>query len=634
MKLAQCPSCGAEVIFRSATSILAVCEYCRSTLLRKDLALENLGKMAELMEDTSPVQIGTTGRYKDARFTVVGRIQLKYEAGLWNEWFLLFDTDRTGWLGETPGLCAVSFLVPTPDDCPDFQSLQVGRHITLNKTDFQVVNLEQPRCIAGEGELPFKVGAGYDTQVADLRGPGKLFATLDYSEKPPLLFVGEQLEFKSLALENLRDVSIRGQVAKTETFRCNRCGAPLTPKTAASVVIVCGSCGSAHDLDDPKHPVLFQAKLQAGIRPLIPLGSRGRLRGADYEVIGFMRRETQSEGITYGWYEYLLFNLGGGFAWLSEYDGHWNFILPTTHQPATYWNRGGEFVQYNGRRYRHFQTSEAMVSYVLGEFYWRVVIGQKVRLRDFVAPPFVVSEERSSQELLYSVGEYIGSGELRQAFKLERPFPEPTGVYINQPSPWTGQLPGYWLRFGVLAVALVVMQILFISRDARVSVPSMTVQLDTNHPELAPATTAFPLPSGRRNLEIRADVDSSDMQLGLKLDAVDSATGAALPGTRPIPADDYDHKPASPGHRAFAWLVPDVPKGSYYLVVSAKGENLPVDQTPTVTLTVERAKAGWGMFFLSLLALGAWPGFLSWRHDAFETRRWMESDHPGSGEGG
>ncbi|HQC73139.1 MAG TPA: DUF4178 domain-containing protein, partial [Candidatus Competibacteraceae bacterium] len=103
MKTTNCPSCGAAINFQSAASILTVCAYCRSTLIRHDLDLENVGRMAELLPDPSPIQLGTTGVYRKSRFTVVGRIQLRYSQGLWNEWYLLFDNQRGGWLGETLG---------------------------------------------------------------------------------------------------------------------------------------------------------------------------------------------------------------------------------------------------------------------------------------------------------------------------------------------------------------------------------------------------------------------------------------------------------------------------------------------------------------------------------------------------
>ena len=109
MKTAQCPSCGAPVGFRSASSLYAVCEFCHSTLLRDGDDLKNLGRMAELMDDPSRIQIGSEGRFRGGHFAVIGRIQLKYDAGLWNEWHLLFSDATTAWLSEAGGEYMLSF---------------------------------------------------------------------------------------------------------------------------------------------------------------------------------------------------------------------------------------------------------------------------------------------------------------------------------------------------------------------------------------------------------------------------------------------------------------------------------------------------------------------------------------------
>src|SRR6266702_4317560 len=140
MAVVACPSCGASVDFKSAASILAVCEYCRSTLVRQDINVENIGKMAELKLDGSPLQLGAQGTY------------------------------------------AVSFRTKVLDDLPPFDQLKVGKKVQLKGQWFEVQNLESAHCIAGDGELPFRVGAGYDAPVADLLGEKNSFATLDYSE--------------------------------------------------------------------------------------------------------------------------------------------------------------------------------------------------------------------------------------------------------------------------------------------------------------------------------------------------------------------------------------------------------------------------------------------------------------------
>ena len=57
-------SCGAPVRFKSSVALLAVCASCRSQLVRKDLDIESLGKVAELVSDGSVVQLGTEGRWR------------------------------------------------------------------------------------------------------------------------------------------------------------------------------------------------------------------------------------------------------------------------------------------------------------------------------------------------------------------------------------------------------------------------------------------------------------------------------------------------------------------------------------------------------------------------------------------
>ena len=205
MRTTNCPSCGAKIVFQSAASILAVCDYCKSTLVRRDLDVENVGKMAELQQDGSPLQLHAEGKYRQVHFAVVGRIQLRYEQGLWNEWYLLFDDMRRGWLGEAQGTYAVSFLTELPEKPPAFQELKVGQQLTLGGKLFEVRDLQSALCIGGEGELPFQVGPGYEVPAADLVGNENTFATIDYSEEEPLVFMGEYVEFDQLQLSGLTE---------------------------------------------------------------------------------------------------------------------------------------------------------------------------------------------------------------------------------------------------------------------------------------------------------------------------------------------------------------------------------------------------------------------------------------------
>src|SRR5262245_4139470 len=107
---APCPGCGAPVEFRSAQSTHAICAYCQSTVVRQGETLARIGKLAELFDDFSPLQLFAAGRIQDRAFTIVGRLQYRYEGGQWTEWIAALDDGRTGVLAEDNG--AYVFALP------------------------------------------------------------------------------------------------------------------------------------------------------------------------------------------------------------------------------------------------------------------------------------------------------------------------------------------------------------------------------------------------------------------------------------------------------------------------------------------------------------------------------------------
>lgn len=200
----SCPACGAPVKFVSVASLLAICGYCRATLLRRDLDVENVGRMAELIADPTPLQLGAEGKYRATHFAVAGRIQVEYPEGAWNEWHLVFDDGRSGWLGEASGTYSVSFETRVEEALPPWETLQPGLEITLKGRKYEVSDVRTARVVGGEGELPFLVAGGYETRVADLQTDTERFATLDYSDGSPRVFLGEVVEFAALHLQGLR----------------------------------------------------------------------------------------------------------------------------------------------------------------------------------------------------------------------------------------------------------------------------------------------------------------------------------------------------------------------------------------------------------------------------------------------
>ncbi|MFZ1641081.1 MAG: DUF4178 domain-containing protein [Candidatus Contendobacter sp.] len=638
MKTANCPSCGAAITFQSAVSILTVCDYCKSTLIRHDLELENIGKMAELLPDPSPIQLGTEGVYRKVRFTVVGRIQLRYGQGLWNEWYLLFENQRDGWLGETLGNYAVTFLIQPPEPPPPFSELRAGQNVTLKGRAFQVTNIESTRCIAGEGELPIRVGPGYDAPVVDLQAAGNVFATLDYSENPPLAFVGEQVRFDDLKLTRLRAIMPVGWEPdagiQAQAFQCPGCGSSLTIRAKGHTeTLACGTCGSIIDITDANFRVLSQFKAKIKYEPLIPLGARGKLEEIEYEAIGYLRRCVTVEDVDYEWSETLLFHREQGFRWLVEYNGHWSLVQTTTEPPLVTGYGAQGRAAHQDRTYRHFQTANAEVSYVLGEFYWRVKVGERCEIRDYIDPPFQLSLELTDKEAIWSQAEYIEPETIKTAFQLAAPLPARIGVGASQPSPYEAQRPRFrrlrWLFLGLLFVGQIIAIVL--SSDERVH--QQTFVFDASTKDKTLTSELFALSGRASNVVIRAETNLDNQWIYLDLALIERDTGASIAIGREIGyyqgVDEGERW--SEGDASDEAVLSGIPPGLYYL--SVEGELPPSAPIVTCTFTVFRDVPGWTNFFLALLGLLVVPFIFSWRARAFERTRWAESDHGPSGKG-
>ena len=206
MTSVSCPSCAAPVRFACAQSLLAVCAYCRATLTRRDLDVERVGTMAALIEDPGPLQLGAEGVWSGSHFALVGRLQVRWQSGRWNEWYCVFDDGRAGRLGDAAGEYSVSFPATVPEPLPTWESLKPGARVSLGGIDYEVTDLREAEVVGGEGELPVRVDAGSRIASADLRTTTAGFATLDYGDgAAPRLYTGEIVQLADLRLRGLRE---------------------------------------------------------------------------------------------------------------------------------------------------------------------------------------------------------------------------------------------------------------------------------------------------------------------------------------------------------------------------------------------------------------------------------------------
>ena len=200
----RCPNCTAPIAFRWPSAVQTTCDACRSVVVRHDVDLETIGEISDLPPDSSPIQIGTEGRFDGASFTVIGRIVYEYDDGGWNEWHLVFGNGTSGWLSDAQLEYAVSTLVTPPRPLPSANDVKLGRTYDWQGSELQVTTLTQARYKGVEGELPFEYWGKETVLFADLRGHDATFATIDYSDGTPVLFAGRLVDYDDLSLRNVR----------------------------------------------------------------------------------------------------------------------------------------------------------------------------------------------------------------------------------------------------------------------------------------------------------------------------------------------------------------------------------------------------------------------------------------------
>jgi Domain of unknown function (DUF4178) len=208
MGSAACPACGAPVQFRSAAPY-AVCPYCRSLLVRRDAVLESIGRVAEVPQDLSPLQLQTSGVFERQHFTLIGRIRKTWDEGSWSEWCANFDQPEFGWLAEAQGDLVMTFEHPLSEleaaAGPDLlQRAAPGASIAIAGQSFTVSDVKAVSVTAAEGELTSAAITGMSMTSIDLRGPGVKFATIEIADQCTRLYVGRFVEFDECKFSNLR----------------------------------------------------------------------------------------------------------------------------------------------------------------------------------------------------------------------------------------------------------------------------------------------------------------------------------------------------------------------------------------------------------------------------------------------
>ncbi|MDM7923815.1 MAG: DUF4178 domain-containing protein [Pyrinomonadaceae bacterium] len=630
---ANCPSCAAPIEFQKGSTIVLVCPYCRSAVARTDRGLADLGKVAEIADSQSPLKLGLEGTYKGQRFELTGRAQLRHEmGGYWDEWYATFSNGWVGWLAEAQGRFYMTFFQPVPAGTalPSFDQLEAGGVVSqIPSAGTLTVNEKGvATAVAADGEIPYQLVPNEQSQYADLSGPGNKFATIDYGMSPPWVFIGEMVTLADIGLADARPVQREARRTTAAAMGCPNCGGPLSltaPDKAERVT--CPNCSSLLDVNQGNLKYLHALKpAPTADQFVLKVGQEGTFPAdVKFKIIGRMVRSVTVDGTEYFWHEYLMYNPSVGFRWLVHSDNHWNFVEPvnTADVTANTSFQSGAQVGYNGEWFKIFQDAQAVVRYVDGEFYWRVEQGETVRAVDYVKAPLMLSMERTSNEVNWSVGVYMTNAEVEKAFGVKY-LPKPWSVAPNQPF-----LGSWYYTWGAIPLLLLFIVAIFMLpfTGINTTVLSQQIQLPPMQNATAPQiifSQAFDL-KPNRNVRITASAPVNNSFVELDVDLINDQSQEVESVNIPIEfysGTDSDGAWTEGGQTQDASMSA-LPGGKYTLRVEGQWQNW--QQSMPVSVKVEQGVTRGVNFICALIALLIVPVFGLIRKFSFESRRWSES---------
>lgn len=188
------------------------CPYCQTLILREGLRVEDIGKVAVLPYDVSPIQLGTTLVADGRGMTVVGRVRWAWSGGSWNEWLAIAETGAQFWLAEAAGMFMLTAEWPQLLDQPkvrDFARGEViapGDVVEVEGRKLFAIDIKQVECLGSEGDLPIPTAIGTRMTSVDFRSASGEVLSLQRDERGTTAWFGDSWDLLSLKPGNLREL--------------------------------------------------------------------------------------------------------------------------------------------------------------------------------------------------------------------------------------------------------------------------------------------------------------------------------------------------------------------------------------------------------------------------------------------
>ncbi|HLN96226.1 MAG TPA: DUF4178 domain-containing protein [Flavobacterium sp.] len=344
------------------------------------------------------------------------------------------------------------------------------------------------------------------------------------------------------------------------------------------------------------------------------VGQKATLFGVAYEVTGVIVKRVYG---SYFWKEYILIDGEGNFRFLSESDGHFIFLREIGEEVVNSTNKRAHFENV---AYDIYSKTDAQIVSAQGFFDFAIPSG-KVVMREYIAPPQMLSFETVDGKTCVYFGEHVSRSSIRKAFGGVK-LPYKAGISMVQPFPFP--LQPTIVIFGCAILLMIITHVAVFVNQVGSDVLNVTLPFDGKEY----VSPTFYLRGGAAPLTIEAQSAVDNSWANISVGLVNEATNEEVYATKDI---EYYHgytdgENWTEGSTNEKFNICGVPAGKYHLVISPSHQSddqLNRDMTVTATWRDPSMHNIWmGICGLGIVGV-AFFGYYRY----IETRRWADSPY-------
>ncbi len=309
------------------------------------------------------------------------------------------------------------------------------------------------------------------------------------------------------------------ELSPYSAYQCPNCKVKIANYEGGNAPYVsCSGCDTFFKIENDQLAPYLNYKRKVNI--VIPIGTRAQYKGKKYQVVGAL--QVKESNATYYWTEYVLKAEDGSHDYVSECEGHWNFVKPI--EP---FNRVKKVVfDYKEKEYTYFTFYKTVIIGAVGEFTWDLSKQDKPTVKEYISPPHGLIHEFSQHTDEWYKTEYLKKSEVRIIFNLptSSSLPAKKGGYSTEPFPLnidTFQAKRYGILFFLAMLAIVFLtkgisspQTIF---SATVPLKNILHNSDSNNYLSRPFQISGLLGSTAIDVDLRAMVSNNWMEVSFTL---------------------------------------------------------------------------------------------------------------------